>query len=1040
MSIIAALFDQGCCCAPPEPGGAEGRIMSKFGLITECNVGIKPVPNDVLGCVMQSSNWSQITLCDPANPDLEDTWLGTRAREGDPIIVPFSLARSENLSGNSHQPNHWIWWTKNRCLELDLFYPGANACCCSSGESGYSIFFESAPVTAPFFGNTLQRCGEDRQGGRCIDGAFAEDFNACYLEGDINPEPIVGAFDQQFFGPQYLWSFNAFYPAATVDEQYEAHGTFGSACNTLQQNRSNQGLSTYQVRTAKYRSPDIWEILNFNDGKAIAVMVNSPSSVARRGRVSYYERHRAMDASNGETQAPFYINDPKDWDAQGAHGLFRYFFAFASEEFSYVRGEFPITEFLSQDSLEGVANQVILGKAVPSYFHQIADAVPIFSFQTNFMSCTGAAGEGSDDLTLALCEVGRDQHPDYPAPQQVTNPPDLNPTAEGWQDQCIAVDAALRTAEAEDMLACKDWREEIWEDLQTLSVFRISHDLAWTQMALLELEYTTAQALKPVGPVRVRGDYFDMRRIDPVTKLVDTTTRPPSLARCQDDSTGMGSEYQDSSDGQAKTLQVHKDIYNLVVAPSGFYQTATAATTIVAGSQYKIVTVGTTDFTTVGAASNTVGVIFVATGTPTGTGTVGLFDEAAYFAWQRLTQSVYFRTKPIGWDSSALFQNQQGVARDCRFRWLTNRGSAFYPEDSSTVIASLGTNLQPLSLQPQWCTNGNPQPNENYSVDFLCAQANCDALGSVVAYQWNSSIVVARHCRSHFYDGGSQPVCRGYENPTATTGECCAVTKQSNRSRTLVECPFEDSNICFARFINRPYQWNNSAVPFMMEPTLYNLVDRAAVCCEYPHPLQEVCDVNKSETRTGQTQTVNDWIDDPINFPEGCEEDNCREISASMNRCNSGQLCEQASSVDTGNGGTGEYHCGAQKSVIDAPLEPVAFKPGSVFYTDPFTGAESYVNAQSCSETFRINGFVGASEQSGGGSVHRYPVGHNLEDPVLGTPFIIPGYSSNSRLQSSECCSIDDRSDQRMGLVASGDNIQKYHWLSFPPISITTGP
>ncbi len=50
------------------------------------------------------------------------------------------------------------------------------------------------------------------------------------------------------------------------------------------------------------------------------------------------------------------------------------------------------------------------------------------------------------------------------------------------------------------------------------------------------------------------------------------------------------------------------------------------ATTVTAGSfvvgrRYKIVTVGTTSFTSIGAASNTVGVIFTATGVGSGTGT-----------------------------------------------------------------------------------------------------------------------------------------------------------------------------------------------------------------------------------------------------------------------------------------------------------------------------------------------------------------------------------------------------------------------------------
>jgi hypothetical protein len=47
-----------------------------------------------------------------------------------------------------------------------------------------------------------------------------------------------------------------------------------------------------------------------------------------------------------------------------------------------------------------------------------------------------------------------------------------------------------------------------------------------------------------------------------------------------------------------------------------------AATALVTGTVYQILTVGTTDFTLVGASANTVGTIFTATGTTTGTGTV----------------------------------------------------------------------------------------------------------------------------------------------------------------------------------------------------------------------------------------------------------------------------------------------------------------------------------------------------------------------------------------------------------------------------------
>ena len=57
--------------------------------------------------------------------------------------------------------------------------------------------------------------------------------------------------------------------------------------------------------------------------------------------------------------------------------------------------------------------------------------------------------------------------------------------------------------------------------------------------------------------------------------------------------------------------------------------TTTAASVTVAGSfiigtKYRIVTVGTTDFTLVGASSNTIGVVFIATGVGGGNGTASV--------------------------------------------------------------------------------------------------------------------------------------------------------------------------------------------------------------------------------------------------------------------------------------------------------------------------------------------------------------------------------------------------------------------------------
>ena len=61
-------------------------------------------------------------------------------------------------------------------------------------------------------------------------------------------------------------------------------------------------------------------------------------------------------------------------------------------------------------------------------------------------------------------------------------------------------------------------------------------------------------------------------------------------------------------------------LVNLVSGTNGTGNTVTAGS-FATGTVYRILTVGTTDFTLIGAASNTVGVIFTATGAGSGTGT-----------------------------------------------------------------------------------------------------------------------------------------------------------------------------------------------------------------------------------------------------------------------------------------------------------------------------------------------------------------------------------------------------------------------------------
>ena len=88
------------------------------------------------------------------------------------------------------------------------------------------------------------------------------------------------------------------------------------------------------------------------------------------------------------------------------------------------------------------------------------------------------------------------------------------------------------------------------------------------------------------------------------------------------------------------------------------------SSSINSGGTYKINTAGTTDFTLVGAANNTVGTIFVATGTPTGSGTVTV--PRAFVSGSHVT-ALY-----------SPFKN----------------GSTIYPGNAATTAAKFGTDTQ----------------------------------------------------------------------------------------------------------------------------------------------------------------------------------------------------------------------------------------------------------------------------------------------------------------------------------------------------------
>jgi hypothetical protein len=129
------------------------------------------------------------------------------------------------------------------------------------------------------------------------------------------------------------------------------------------------------------------------------------------------------------------------------------------------------------------------------------------------------------------------------------------------------------------------------------------------------------------------------------------------------------------------------------------YETTTItvnATNLIFGQRYSIKTVGTTDFTTVGASSNTVGTIFVATATATGTGTVFLVRPVYIAVGDNILRSedTYIWRQTTEFDpvnNYQLFGVSEIVTQD--FTGFATVGKGKMPDYSTGVTELIDTNL-----------------------------------------------------------------------------------------------------------------------------------------------------------------------------------------------------------------------------------------------------------------------------------------------------------------------------------------------------------
>lgn len=136
------------------------------------------------------------------------------------------------------------------------------------------------------------------------------------------------------------------------------------------------------------------------------------------------------------------------------------------------------------------------------------------------------------------------------------------------------------------------------------------------------------------------------------------------------------------------TYSILIDSMNAITAMDAPYAGIVAATSLVNGTRYQILSVGSTDFTAVGAAANIVGTIFTATGAGTGTGTAASMVSAGSFV-----VGTDYTIGTIGTTDFTLI----GAAYNAVGLTFTATGVG-----TGTGKASLGTHIHPHDVMNRW--------------------------------------------------------------------------------------------------------------------------------------------------------------------------------------------------------------------------------------------------------------------------------------------------------------------------------------------------
>ena len=199
------------------------------------------------------------------------------------------------------------------------------------------------------------------------------------------------------------------------------------------------------------------------------------------------------------------------------------------------------------------------------------------------------------------------------------------------------------------------------------------------------------------------------------------------------------------------------------------YHLATAGAFVV-GKTYTIVSVGSTNFTLIGAASNTVGVVFTATGVGTGTGTA----SNIYNSFSRFTQSV-----------TAASTITPTTPITSGFEYLFFNGTAMldpdYDIDVNGNIINIPANMTGVVTVIQWTANNLSIPNGNpYTV-----------LSNTISGQTNYSFGLTPYAFNLYengvfiVNGTTTTTTTNYDYTTVTGGYTLSNTPSSNSNFLL---------------------------------------------------------------------------------------------------------------------------------------------------------------------------------------------------------------------------------------------------------------